>query len=115
MRRSSRWATPSRVAIAGGGQRHHEDIAVDLGDHQPVRGRFGGVEHGIGYPHLVDVVDAQVRVFEQVSSLGVNLERILVIEEIEIKQPVRHASDCITNGCSIASILCPPRVPLACH
>jgi histidine triad (HIT) family protein len=31
------------VAVAGGGEGHHEDGALDFGDHQPMRGRFGPV------------------------------------------------------------------------
>jgi hypothetical protein len=35
-------ATSSQVAVAGRDEGHHEDCAVDFGDHQPVGGWFGG-------------------------------------------------------------------------
>jgi hypothetical protein len=69
----------------------------------------------MGWPRVVDLIDTQVRVFEQVRSLVVNLERILVGEEIEIQQPARHASGCMTDGCKSTPIVSQPPVPLACH
>jgi hypothetical protein len=63
-----------------------------------VRGRFGGVEHRVGCPDIADVLDAQAWVFEQVGGLGVDLERVLVVEQIEIEPVVRHSGDCNTNG-----------------
>ena len=86
------------VAVAGGGEGHHKDGSLDFGDHQPVRGRFGGVEHWVGCPNIADVLDAQAWVFEQVGGLGVDLERVLVVEQIEIEPVVRHSGNCITNG-----------------
>jgi hypothetical protein len=67
--------------------RHDEDGAFDFGDHQPVRGRFGGVEHRVGCPDIADVLDAQAWVFEQVGGLGIDLERVPVVEQIEIGRP----------------------------
>ena len=37
-----------------------------------------------------DVLDAQAWMLEQVGSLSVDLERIVVVEQIEIEQPVRR-------------------------
>jgi len=39
-----------------------------------------------------------VWVFEQVGGLGIDLERVLVVEQIEIEPVVRHSGNCITNG-----------------
>jgi hypothetical protein len=52
-----------------------------------MRGRFGGVEHRVGCPDIADVLDAQAWVLEQVGGLGVDLERVLVVEQIEIEPP----------------------------
>jgi hypothetical protein len=81
-------ATAFAVAVADGGEGHHKDGALDFGDHQPVRGRFGWVEHRVGCPDIADVLDAQAWVLEQVGGLGVDLERVLVIEQIEIEPVV---------------------------
>jgi hypothetical protein len=78
------------VAAARGGEGHHQDGAVDFGDHQPVGGWFGGVEHRVGSPDFADVRDAQAWVLEQVGGLGVDLERILFVEQIQIEQFVRQ-------------------------
>jgi hypothetical protein len=72
-------------------------LAGDLGDHQPVRWRFGWVEDRVGVPDLVDVVDAVAVVFEQVDGLSVDLERIGVVEFLELEQ-LTHNQKCITNG-----------------
>lgn len=45
-----------------------------------MRRRLGGVEERIVDPDVVDVVKAEVRVLEQVRGLGVDLERVLLIE-----------------------------------
>jgi hypothetical protein len=50
-----------------------------------MRGRFGGVKHRAGCPDIADVPDAQAWVLEQVGGLGVDLERLLVLEQIEIE------------------------------
>jgi len=86
------------VAVAGGGEEHHKDGAVDFGDHQPVRGRFGGLEHRVGCPDVVDVLDAQAWVFEQVGGLGIDLKWVLVVEQIEIEPVVHRPDNCNTNG-----------------
>ena len=91
-------ATSSRVAVAGRGEGDHQDSAVDIGDHQPVGGWFGGVEHRVGSPDFADVFDAQAWVLEQVGGLSVDLERILFVEQIQIEQLVRHMPNCNTNG-----------------
>lgn len=93
---NSRWADivvgrcrgPGQAAPSG--KRHHQDCALNFSDHQPVGGWFGGVEDRIGCPDFADVVDAQAWMLEQVGGLSVDLERILVVEQIQIEQPVRH-------------------------
>jgi hypothetical protein len=72
------------VAVAGRGGGHRQDCAIDFGDHQPVGGWFGGVEHGVGSPDFADVLDAQAWVLEQVGGLSVDLERILFVDQIQI-------------------------------
>jgi hypothetical protein len=89
---SSRWGGIVSGCRRGPGEGHHEDCAVDFGDHQPMGGWFGRVEDRIGRPDVVDVVDAQAWVLEQVGGLSVDLERILVVEQIQIEQPVRHTA-----------------------
>jgi hypothetical protein len=48
--------------------------------------RFRRIEHRIGLPHLVDVLDPQPTVLEQMRGLIVDLERIGVVEEVEVEQ-----------------------------
>jgi hypothetical protein len=98
---SSRWGGIVLGCRRGRGERHHQDVAVDFGDHQPVGGWFGGVEHRVGSPDFADVPDAQARVLEQVGGLSLDLERILFVEQIQIEQPVCHLPTVIqtdTNG-----------------
>ena len=73
-------AAPSRVPAIGWGQRHHEDAATDLGAHEPVRGRLGWVEQRAARPRIVDIIDPQVRMFEEVRDLSVDLERIFLVQ-----------------------------------
>ena len=70
---------------------------MDFGHHQPVCWRFGWVEERVGLPDILNVVDSQSGVFEQVGCLPVDLERVVVVELIEIEQLSRQ-SDCNTNG-----------------
>ena len=86
-----------RVVVVGRGERHHQHLAGDLGDHQPVRRWFGWIEQRVGVPDFVDVVDAEGVVFEQMGGLLVDLKRIGVIQPIEIEQ-LTHQPQCITNG-----------------
>jgi hypothetical protein len=62
-----------------------------------VRWRLRRVEERVRLPHLVDVLDAEPRVFEQVGGLVVDLERVFVVEEIEVER-FRRTSKCITPG-----------------
>jgi hypothetical protein len=57
----------------------------DLGDHQPVRRRLGRIEERLGAPHDVNVVDPEVRMLEGVRGLAVDLERVVVIEEVDVE------------------------------
>jgi hypothetical protein len=99
--RSSDGAASSWVAVAARGEGHHQDYAVDFGDHQPVGGWFGGVEHRVGSPDFADVLDAQARVLEQVGGLSVDLEWILFVEQIQIEQFVRHIPTVIQTDTNI--------------
>ena len=91
-----------RAALGGVGgigwnERYDEHLTSDFGHHQPVRRRYRWIEERIGLPHLVDVVDAKPRVFEQVGGLVVDLEGVLVVKEIEV-EPVSHPADRITTA-----------------
>jgi hypothetical protein len=68
------------------GDGYDEDLAGDLGDHQPVGRWYSGVEERVRSPDVIDVVDAQCGVLEEVGGLVVDLEGCLVIEGIEIEQ-----------------------------
>jgi hypothetical protein len=46
----------------------------------------------------VDVVDAERCMLEEVSSLVVDLERVRVVELVEVEELVRYSSECNTNG-----------------
>ncbi len=86
------------VAVAGRGQGHHQDCAVDFGDHQPVGGWFGRVEHWVGSPDFADVLDAQAWVLVQVGGLSVDIGRILFVEQIHIEHFIPPDANCNTNG-----------------
>lgn len=81
-----------RVVVIGRGERHHQHLATDFGDHQPVRWWFGRIEERVGVPDLLDVVDAVGVVFEQVGGLSVDLERIGVVQPVEIEHLTHIAS-----------------------
>ena len=51
---------------------------MNFGHHQQVCWRFGWVEERVGLPDILNVVDTQSGVFEQVGSLPVDLERVVV-------------------------------------
>ena len=65
---------PGRFVVVGRGERHHQHLAGDVGDHQPVGWWFGWVEQRVGVPDFVDVVDAVGVVFEEVGGLSVDLD-----------------------------------------
>jgi hypothetical protein len=41
-------------------------------------------------PHVIDVVDAEVRMLEQVRGLGVDLERVFLIQQVQIEPLTSH-------------------------
>lgn len=59
--------------------------------------RLGWIEEWAGAPDLVDVVDAEGGMLEQVGGLLVDLERIVIIQEVEIEQGC-HTTSGSTNG-----------------
>ena len=71
-----------RVTTARGSQGDHEHPAAGLGAHEPVRWRLGRVEQRVAGPYVIDVVDAEVRMLEQVRGLGVDLERVFLIQQV---------------------------------
>ena len=46
---------------------------------------LGRIEERIVDLHVVDVVKAEVRVLEQVRGLSIDLERVLVIEQVQVE------------------------------
>jgi len=50
-----------------------------------MRGWLGWVEQRIAGPHVVDIVDSQVRLLEQVRGLRVDLKRIFLIQQVRIE------------------------------
>ena len=54
-----------RVTAARGSQGDHEHPAAGLGAHEPVRWRLGRVEQRVAGPHIIDVIDSEVRMLEQ--------------------------------------------------
>ena len=75
----------ARVAGVRWCQRHCQDLAGDLGNHEPVGRWFGGVEQGIAGPDVTDVVQTQVGMLEEMTGLPVNLERPVVIQPIDVE------------------------------
>ncbi len=41
-------------------------------------------------PHITDVIDAGVRMFEQVRGRGVDLERVFLIQQVQIEPLTAH-------------------------
>jgi len=74
-----------RISAARASRRHHEHPAADLAAHEPMRGWLGWVEQRIAGPHVVDIVDSQVRLLEQVRGLRVDLKRIFLIQQVRIE------------------------------
>jgi hypothetical protein len=62
-----------------------------------VRRWDGWIEQRVRTPYLVNVIDAEVGMFEQMRGLVVDLERILVIEQIDVEQLGRTKLKCNTN------------------
>ncbi len=53
---------------------------------------FGRIEQRVGVPELVNVLDAVDVVFEQVSGLSVDFERIGLVQPVEIEQLTHNSS-----------------------
>jgi hypothetical protein len=88
--------TPSRVAGSRRCQRYDEHFTCDLGHHQPVRRRDCRVEVWTGIPKVVDILKPVIVMFKEVSSLVVYLERIVIIELIQVEEIISHVIDCNT-------------------
>jgi len=54
----------------------------DLGAHEPVRWRLGRIEQRVAGPHVINVIDSDVRMLEQVRGLGVDLKRVFLIQQV---------------------------------
>ena len=65
-----------------------------LGAHQPVRRQLHRVEKWITRPDLVDVVHAEAGVLEEVGSLRIDVELVIIAEEAHVA-PLGHTSNCI--------------------
>jgi hypothetical protein len=84
------WTTSVRVTAARGSQRDHKDPAPDLGAHEPVRWRLGRVKQRVAGPYVINVIDSKVRMLEQVRGLGVDLKRVLLIQQVQIEPLITH-------------------------
>jgi hypothetical protein len=51
-----------------------------------VGGRSRRIEERVGGPHLENIGEATMRVLEQVSGLQVDLERVITVEQVDVKQ-----------------------------
>jgi len=96
-------ATLGDVAVIGRCERHHDDLAGNFGEHQPVCWRSRWVKQRIRVPDLVDVVDAVRVVLEQVGCLPVDLERVAVVRLIEIEQVV-HCSSVLQMNTNVENL-----------
>lgn len=83
--------------LVGRGQRHDQHPAGDLAHHEPVRRGHSRVEERIAGPDVGNVIDSEVGVLEEVGHLLINLERLLIVEQIEIEQVVNHSTECNTD------------------
>jgi hypothetical protein len=54
--------------------------------------RLGGIEQRLTCPHVSDVVHTQMWVLEQVADLVIDLERPVIVKEIEIKPFHSHSN-----------------------
>ncbi len=75
----------------------HKYRPGNIGDHEPVRWRDRWVEDRVRLPDIDDVIDAEPGMFEEMGGLVVDLERVSIVERIEIEQP-GHRRHCITTG-----------------
>jgi hypothetical protein len=55
-----------------------------------VRWRLGRVEQRVADPHITDVIDSEVRMPEQVRSLGVDLKRVFLVQQVWIEPLTAH-------------------------
>ena len=79
-----------RVTAARGSQGDHKHPAAGLGAHEPVRWRLSRVEQRVAGPHIIDVIDSEVRMLEQVRGLGVDLKRVFLIQQVWIEPLTAH-------------------------
>jgi hypothetical protein len=56
-----------------------------------VRRRLGRVEERLAGPHIIDVIDPQVRMLEQVRGLRVDLKRIFLVQQVQIEPLAAHS------------------------
>lgn len=92
-------SAPGGIARARRCDRHDQDFVSYLGPHEPVRRWFGGVEERVTGPDVENVLHAQMRVFEQVRGLAVDLERVLLVEGVEIEELSHSLSVYQTTTC----------------
>jgi hypothetical protein len=78
------------VPAARGSQWDHKHPASGLGAHEPVRWRLGRVEQRVAGPHVINVIDSEVRMLEQVRGLGVDLKRVFLIQQVQIEPLIAH-------------------------
>ncbi|CAM3380710.1 hypothetical protein NODU109028_14395 [Nocardioides dubius] len=69
-------AASRRIAAPARCERHDENHSVHFSDHEPVSGWLGWIEEWIADPHVAYVVEAEVRVLEEMSRLRIDLERL---------------------------------------
>jgi len=67
-------------------ERDDKNVGSDLGNHQPVGRRLSRIEQRVGVPDFKDIIDTKGCMFEQVRSLSVDFERVVLIECIDIEQ-----------------------------
>jgi hypothetical protein len=91
------------AGVTGSGLRYgyDENIACDFCAHQPMRGRVGRIEQRVGHPHIEHIIDTEVRVFEQMCSLGVYLKRVVVIELFWVQSWVTHVASVVASTTSV--------------
>ena len=66
-------------------QGNDQHPTVHLGAHQPRRRWRGRIKQRIADPHLVDVLDSEMWVFEQVGDLVIYFKGVVIIECIWVK------------------------------
>ena len=80
------WTTEARVTRSTGGDGYDKDVTGDLGDHEPVGRRVSRVVHRVALPYFADVIETEAGMLEEVRCLLVDLERVVVVELIEVQQ-----------------------------